>query len=601
MLLPFLGQAQIKVPLPPQIDWSGQSETLIHVKSDPWVTPAERSNFDSTASWHETIQYFTRLDNASDLLTYEQFGESTGGFEMHLAKLSKELQFHKGATSSKPVLLIQAGIHAGEIDGKDASMMIARDIAIGEKHNLLDAVNIVIVPIFNIEGHERISPYNRINQRGPKNMGWRTNGSNLNLNRDYAKAETQEMVNMIELINVYKPSLYLDIHVTDGADYQYDITYGFIGEHGYSPSISEWLSKIYRTQVNEGLEVMGHIPGPLLFAKNGETFEDGNLDYTFNPDFSHAYGDAIHLPTVLVENHSLKPFKQRVLGTYVLIENSIKALELGYSELKIAISKDALAKKDQIGVNWVFSEKAAGSNTNPWNADSKAAINKSKAQHLGVSHEIVKSSITGSNYTKWTGKKTQKEIDVYRNSIAQVQVQLPKYYVIPAFRNELINKILVHQIDFDYLESDTLINATSYHMSNPVFAKGPFEGRIKVTADCEVENLSQKVPKGSILIPTNQTKGVLAALLLEPQSPSSLFQWGFMNTIFNRTEYIESYVMEPYMAEMLKQNPEIREAYQSKMKDRSFSDNPRKIMEWFYTQSPFVDQTYLHYPILKIF
>ena len=153
---------------------------------------------------------------------------------------SQDKTFDKAAlrSSAKPLLLVQAGIHAGEIDGKDAGMMLLRDIAFGNKKDLLKNVNLLFIPILNVDGHERVSPYNRPNQRGPENMGWRANARNLNLNRDYTKLDSEEIRAVVQVMSDYNPSFYVDLHVTDGADYQYDITYGNVE---YSPAIAQWL------------------------------------------------------------------------------------------------------------------------------------------------------------------------------------------------------------------------------------------------------------------------------------------------------------------------------------------------------------------------
>lgn len=600
ILLSISAFSQVPATLPPTLNWHGESEKLIRAKNDQWITPAERSNFDSTAKLGETISFFEKLAQQTDLVSVEMIGQSSGGKAIHLVKVSKDPRFHESFTKSKPILLVQAGIHAGEIDGKDACMMLARDLS-QQKANLLDKVNLLIVPVFNVEGHERISQYNRMNQRGPINMGWRTNGKNLNLNRDYTKAETLEIATMLEIINIYEPSLYLDIHVTDGADYQYDITYGYIGDHAYSPNIARWLDTKLRPFVDNGLSIAGHIPGPLLFAKNGENFDDGNLDYTFNPDFSHAYGDAIHLPTVLVENHSLKPFKQRVLGTYVLVESCLKLLAQENGSLSNATSADKNSKKESIGVNWVFSNDSESNSNNPWNVDNSNAQKSSTQTHLGVKHEPVTSSVTGRTYTTWTGEKATKEIAVFRNSIAKEQIKLPKAYIVPVFQDEVIEKLLIHHVDFELVENDTVMSGIAYELSNPKFANSPFEGRIKVTAAIIEKDVKRALPSGSVIIKNGQEKFILAALMLEPNSPSSLFQWGFMNHIFNRTEYIESYAMEPYMAAVLGQNESVKAAFDIKMKDETFAKNPRAIFEWFYSQSPFDDKMHLQYPIIKLY
>jgi len=169
--------------------------------------------------------------------------------------------------------------------------------------------------ILNVDDHERISPYNRVNQRGPEKIGWRTNARNQNLNRDFTKLDTEGVRALIKVLNHWQPDLYLDLHVTDGADYQYDITFGGNGRQGWSPAINSWIEDRYRPAVSAALSEYGHEPGGLIFAVNGVDMEDGFMTWSGDPRYSNGYGDVIHLPTILVENHSLKPYKRRVLGT----------------------------------------------------------------------------------------------------------------------------------------------------------------------------------------------------------------------------------------------------------------------------------------------
>ena len=247
------------------------------------------------------------------------------------------------AANGRPTLLAQAGIHSGEIDGKDAGLMLLRDIAVGGKSALLDRANFLFVPIFNADGHERISEWNRPNQRGPIHQGWRTTAQNLNLNRDYMKADTPEMRAMLALINAAAPALYLDLHVTDGIDYQYDITFGYDGDTGvlaWSPRIGTWLNQVYRPAATAALQAAGHIPGLLLNAVDDRDLTKGLVFGTSMPRFSAGYGDLRHIPSVLVENHSLKTYPQRVLGTYVLLEASLQALAAHGQELQQAIAAD---------------------------------------------------------------------------------------------------------------------------------------------------------------------------------------------------------------------------------------------------------------------
>ena len=238
-------------------------------------------------------------------------------------------------------MLVQAGIHAGEIDGKDAMFMLLRDIATGKRRDILKKVNILFIPILNVDGHERSGHFNRINQRGPSKMGFRTNANNLNLNRDFTKLDTPEVKSVLKVINDYNPNLYVDVHVTDGADYQYDVTYGynpvFASE---SPAISAALDQYFKPVIDEKLASQGHIPGPLVFVMNKRNFKEGLAGWVATPRFSNGWGDLKSLPTILVENHSLKPYKQRVLGTYVFIDGAIDALSNHSHELANAVKKE---------------------------------------------------------------------------------------------------------------------------------------------------------------------------------------------------------------------------------------------------------------------
>ena len=236
----------VAAPLPPELPWHGSSEKLIAKPGDSWITPAEESGFKRTPSYDETRAWLNKLVAASPLLRIEPFGRSPQGRELYAVIASKPA---RPGAPKKPILLVQAGIHPGEIDGKDAGLMLLRDIAFRGKDRLLDKSDLLFVPIFNVDGHERSSRFSRPNQRGPGNQGWRTNAENLNLNRDYLKADTPEMRAMLALIRRYDPALYLDLHVTDGSDYQYDITFEYNGWHGFdtrSPAIARWLTEKFR-------------------------------------------------------------------------------------------------------------------------------------------------------------------------------------------------------------------------------------------------------------------------------------------------------------------------------------------------------------------
>ena len=342
-------------PLPPAPPWDGKSQALIVSGDDPWVTPAERTGLTATPGYDETVAWLQRLVTAAPQLSMVSLGVSPEGRDIWMVIASAEGAFTPAAlkATGKPTLLAQAGIHAGEIDGKDAGLMLLRDLTVrGTRARLLKGANFLFVPILSVDGHERSSPYGRVNQRGPVETGWRTNARNLNLNRDYAKLDTPELQAVVRAINQWDPDLYLDIHVTDGIDYQYDITFGYTGQHGLSPSIAAWLDKRLTPALNKDLAAMGHIPGPLIFAVDNRDPSKGIVAWTAGPRFSTGYGDARHLPTVLVENHSLKPYKQRVLGTYVLLEGSLRTLARYAGSLRRAIIADRTRTPELVPLTW---------------------------------------------------------------------------------------------------------------------------------------------------------------------------------------------------------------------------------------------------------
>ena len=378
--------------LPPAPSWHGASEALIAKPDNPWITPSEKTGLTDSPSYDETVAWLRQLCAATPLVTMTEFGRTAQGRPLYVV-IARE------GPAGKPVLLAQAGIHSGEIDGKDAGLMLLRDIAFGGKASLLARADFVFVPVFNADGHERSSEWNRPNQRGPVHQGWRTTAQNLNLNRDYMKADSPEMQAMLALINQWKPALYLDLHVTDGIDYQYDITYGFHGWDGafaWSPKIGAWLDKTWRPAMDAALKAAGHIPGPLVFAVNNRDLTQGITTGPGDPRFSNAYGDLRQIPSVLVENHSLKPYQQRVLGTYVLLEASLKALGDHAAAVQSAIAADAAARPATIAANW------------SGKADAQANLT-----FAGIAYEEFVSPASGVKEVRWLGTpKTYENLPV---------------------------------------------------------------------------------------------------------------------------------------------------------------------------------------------
>jgi len=561
--------------LPPIAQWHGASEKLIN-NNLSWQTYAEHSDFNSTPSYVDTISFIEKLAAHSPLIKLSYFGHSALGRKLPLVHVSSNF-----ADTSRLKLLAQAGIHSGEIDGKDAGLMLLRDIALGKKSHVVDNVDLLFIPIFNADGHENSSKYNRVNQRGPSNMGWRSTAQNINLNRDYAKAQSAEMKAMLTLINQYKPSLYLDLHVTDGVDYQYDITYGTNGIHSYSPAIAKWFNDFYRPTLDADLTRMGHIPGDLIFAKDNRDIKKGISGWSATPRYSDGYGAARHIPTVLVENHSLKPYKQRVLGTYVLIESSLKLLATKGEQLAKAIAQDKSSRPKKLPLNWDYN---------------KPHIVKFK----GIEYQTFNDEISGVSQVKWTGKAKMYDMPWFNQDIPMSVTKVPNAYWIMPQHVQAIDVLVQHGIKIERLTSPKTLNLEQLTVVNETFGKRPYEGEMRTSGEFKGTVKEITLPKGAVKVEMDQDLGKLAFVLLEPAASDSLFQWGFFNTIFQRTEYIEGYAVVPLAKEMLAQSPELAKRFQEKLNtDKEFANNPNTRLQWFYRQSPFYDKNHGVYPVLR--
>ncbi len=574
--------------LPTEIPWSGDSERLVAAPGDPWITPSEASGLTRTPRYDETVEWLRKLVEASPSLRMLSIGRSAQGRDIWMVVASKEGANDASSLrrNGRPTILAQAGIHSGEIDGKDAGLMLLRDMTVGgSKSDLLNAVNLLFIPILSVDGHERFSAFNRINQRGPEEMGWRTNARNENLNRDYAKLDTEEVRAVVSVISSWQPDLYLDLHVTDGADYQYDVTYGYNGAHAWSPDIAAWLDNHYRPAVDAALTSNGHIPGPLIFSANGRDMSGGNFDWTASPRFSSGYGDLRHLPTVLLENHSLKPYRQRVLGTYVFLEASLNAVASGYQELRAATVADRDRRREEVPLGW--------------SVPSDSPPGRMKLNGIGSRSRL--SAVSGSLVTEWTGETVVQEIPVLSMTKPTPIAARPRAYFVPVEWSLITDRLELHGIEVERISEARDEEVTVYRLPGASLEGDPFEGRARVKPGAPVqEQRTITLLPGSAVVSTDQPLGDLAIVLLEPESVDSYFQWGFFLSVLQQTEYFEPYIMEPTAARMLEMDPELRSAFEEKiLNDPEFAGSADARLRWFYEKTPYVDATYRLYPIAR--
>lgn len=570
--------------LPPAPAWSGASRALLRDASDPWVTAFEAdAAHDFSPSYADTRAWFDRLDAASDLIRIEQFGVSPEGRPLYAVIASKD-----GATldPSKPVLLAQAGIHPGEIDGKDAGMMLLRDMAFYGKDGLLDRANLILIPILSVDGHERTGPYSRPNQRGPRNQGWRHTATNQNLNRDFMKLDQAEMQAVMGLIHKYQPDLYVDIHVTDGIDYQYDVTYGYNGEDGVwsrSPAIAKWLDDAFKPEMNAALEAQGHIPGELVFAIDDRDPKKGMNDGGLGERYSNGWGSAAHVPTILIENHSLKPHEQRVLGTYVFLEEALKVLAEKSQTLRAAINADRALRPAELPANFKGDDQPT--RMRPFK---------------GILYDTYDSVASGRPELRWLGQPDPELWQVpYFGSSPTLTLKRPTAYWVPSYRADIIERLKMHGVQMETLAAPRTMAVDMLRLVDPKVSARTNEAHVPITvSEVRTEAKDWTYPVGSVRVPTDQPMGDVAILLLEPQSSESFFAWGMFPEVLNRVEYIEAYAIAPLAEKMLAADPALKAEFEAKLAaEPAFAADGDARLAWFYERTPFYDQRFRLYPV----
>ncbi len=572
--------------LPPAPAWNGASRALLRPASDPWATDFERDPaHDFSPSYADTRAWFDRLDASSDLIRIEEFGVSPEGRPIYAVLASKD-----GATfdPAKPVLMIQAGIHPGEIDGKDAGMMLLRDVAHYGKDDLLDRVNLILIPILSVDGHERASAYSRPNQRGPRIQGWRNTATNQNLNRDYMKLDQAEMRAVRSLIVKYRPDLYVDVHVTDGMDYQYDVTFGFNGENDTftrSPASSAWLDDVFKPAMYGALEARGHVPGELVFGVDDQNPRAGLSDGGLGERFSNGWGAAAHVPTILIENHSLKPYEQRVLGTYVFIEQAMRTLAVDGGDLRAAIRSDEALRPAEIPANF---------ETDPTPQRTVA--------FKGIRYETYRSEASGRDEIRWLGEADPQAWSLpFYGSRPTLTLSRPEAYWVPGYRRDLIERLAIHGVRMERIEEPRTVSVDMLRLVDPTVAGRTNEGHVQTSVKTvEVERRDWTFPAGSARVLTDQPLGDVVVLLLEPQSSESFFAWGMIPEVLNRVEYIEGYAIAPLADRMLAADPALKAEFEAKLAaEPEFAANGDARLQWFYERTPFHDDRYRLYPIAR--
>jgi hypothetical protein len=560
--------------------------------SNYWLTHFEKSNKLESPDYENTLKYFQKFSDKTPFVKIKTIGTTPQGRELKVIIVSKDKAFTPGQAkkTGKAILLIQNGIHPGEVEGKDACMLLLREILITkEKEYLLDNTILLIIPVLNIDGHERISPFNRPNQNGPKKMGWRTNALNLNLNRDYLKADSQEIKSFLKLFNDWLPDFMIDNHTTNGADYQYHVTYGIETHQNIDRELVNWIDKKYLPNLIKNVEQDGFIVGPYMEFKAG-TIESGIIDLPAPPRLSHGYCATQNRVCLLVETHSLKPFANRVYSTKSMMEHTISFVNDNYKEIiSLNRSADKQTIKNYLADKKKFPLVLAGNGK------------FDKFLFKGFEWYDEHSEISGYTVRKYTNKPMEIEIPIFNKANSLKKITVPAAYIIPPQFTNVIEVIKSHQIKFNVLNISKRLKVEKYRFTNIKFAPRPYEGRQLPGFNIESFTEQCEIQPGSLVVYTNQRQLRVIVNLLEPEAPDSFVNWGFFNAFFERKEYAEAYVMEPYAKQMMKEDAALRNEFYKKVnEDEAFRNNSGERLDFFYKRSPFYDKGENVYPIMRM-
>jgi len=566
---------------------------LAHAAPD-LVTVSERSGFQATGRYDEVVRLCAAFQQAyPKQVKCFQFGTTPEGRPMLALAVNARGAFTPAAArkANLPVTLVQGGIHAGEIDGKDAGFLALREILDGKlAPGVLDKQVLLFVPVFNVDGHERFQKWNRPNQRGPVEMGWRTTAQNYNLNRDYVKADAPEMQAMLALVNAWDPLTYTDLHVTDGAMFQHDVSIQVEPVNSGDPEFRK-TGLALRSGVMADIGKQGSMPQSYYMSfKETDDPASGFVDGVADPRFSTGYFQLRNRIVMLVETHSWKDYPTRVRITHNTIVSLLQQVAAhGQDWLQAARDADARATRlagQPVALTYRTTDRAT------------------TVDFQGYAYTRTMSDVSGMLMTHYDETKPQVwRVPLRDEVVADLQVPAPQAgYVVPAaWAQTVAVKLAQHGIAFRKL--DKAIDAApvqTFRADHAAFAATSFESHQRLKVDGTWKPEPRNLVKGAIFVPIAQPKARLVMVLLEPQAPDSLLAWGAFNNAFERKEYMEEYVAEDVAREQMARDPALAAEFRRKVEtDAAFAKDPHARLEFFARRHPSWDERLNLYPVLR--
>ena len=566
------------------------------------LTTGEKSDWNLTAPYAEAVEISHRLEKASNQVKVLNIGTTPEGRTMIALVVSKDHAFtpEAAARTNKVVIMIQSGIHAGEIEGKDTVLMLVRDMTVTRKYAAwLDKAIFVIIPVFNVDGHEYFSAYNRPQQNGPRDTGLRNTAQRLNLNRDYIKADTPEMRAWLHIFNTWNPDFHIDNHVTDGSDMQYDVTWDMARNQDIAEPAGAWVREKFIPELDKRMAADGHLVAPYGALRGAGNSREFFME-VFSPRYSHLYVALQDRPSLLVETHSLKAARTRAWANYDIMRHSIDTILLDPEALRKAVRD---ADKEMAA--------RAGDRSAPpvYLAGTVSTAKSRPLVYLALKQGQVASEVTGAMTNRYLAEPDNIQTVIHDQIDTTLEAQMPLGYLIPAAWKQIADLLALHGVEMERTPKPLTEEFETYRFSGITWTGGPQEGHIMLgNFDARLVKEKMTLPQGSYWVPMKQRRARLILATLEPQAPDSFARWGLMYSVFEgaggrggRGGAPAEYLSEPIARKTMADNPELAKEFLAKVaSDTAFAGDRTARLQWWYQHSKYEPSDNGRYPIVRV-
>jgi hypothetical protein len=560
----------------------------LFVFSQHITTLFEQSNGTESPAYPEIIQWWKKLDAASPLVKMLEMGPTDAGFPLHLVMVSADKDFNIKSLKAqkKAIIFINNGIHPGEPDGIDASMLLVRDI-VENKYKLPSNVILAIVPVYNIGGCLNRSPNYRVDQNGPVEKGFRGNSENLDLNRDFIKCDSKEAVTFTKIFHYLDPDVFVDNHVSDGADYQHVMTLLTSQHNKAGGKLGDYLDQQFEPALYSLMKTKGYDLVPYV-NHFGDTPEKGWSAYWDSPRYSSGYTTLWSTFSFTPETHMLKPYKQRVESTNALEQSFIEFTSQHCNEM--IVLREQTRKEQLTQTSFPLA----------WKLDRSQST---QITYEGYQSGHKPSDVSGQSRLYYDRSKPfTVQVPFYNYYRDTLSVEKPKAYIIPQGWWKVTDRLQANNVIMRKLIRDTTIEVECYKIEAYQSSPRPYEGH-HPNSQTKVSTNTKTITfrKGDWYIPMNQEANRFLIETLEPQGEDSYFVWNFFDPILGQKEGYSDYSFEDIAANYLKTHPDLRAKLdQRKVGDSAFANNGRAQLDFVFANSPYFEPAYLQYPVYRV-